>query len=295
MTTLRLWVTTARIHAARPRAACTSNPWEASMRSALSPDPKKALTFCLALLVACKASPPAASSEPQKAAAAAPGSTAPATPAPATPTAIAPAPAEKPAAPPSSIIDKAAPKSFENLMPDAKLTGFRRVPLDPLADKPVWRLEKGILIIDGVGAKEMLLSEREFGDGVLRVEWRFLQGEGASPVYNGGVYVRTPFDGTSWVQLQVAHTDKPPVVGDLIAQVPASTERVNVFQAGPSPAKPIGEWNTYEVSALGKAIELTVNGQLTVVWPDCPMPTGHVGLQAEGAVVEVRKLEFGAF
>jgi hypothetical protein len=293
MTAPRLWVTTDAYAGALGRAACNSNPPEASMRFALTPDSKKALTLSLALLMACKASPPAPSGEPDKGAAAPPSTTA--SPAPATPTAIAPAPAEKPAAPPSRIIDKATPKSFENLMPDAKLTGFRRVPLDPLADKPVWQVKDGVLIIDGVGAKEMLLSEREFGDGVLRVEWRFLPEEGASPVYNGGVYVRTPLDGKSWVQLQVAHTDKPPVVGDLIAQVPATTERVNVFQAGASPAKPIGEWNTYEVSALGKAIELTVNGQLTVVWPDCPMASGHVGLQAEGAVIEVRKLEFGVF
>lgn len=264
------------------------------MRSALSPDPKKALTLSLALVLACKASSPAPSSEPEKAAAAAPSAPAAAASTPATPAAIA-TPARQPSAPPSSIIDKAAPKSFESLMPDAKLTGFRRVPLDPLADKTVWQVKDGVLIIDGVGAKEMLLTEREFGDGVLRVEWRFRPAEGASPVYNGGVYVRTPLDGKSWVQLQVAHVDKPPVVGDLIAQVPGSTERVNVFQAGLSPERPIGEWNTYEVSALGKAVELTVNGQRTVVWPDCPMPSGHVGLQAEGAVIEVRKLEFGAF
>ena len=254
------------------------------MRSALSPDPKKTAAISFALLIACKASSPAPSSEP------APGAS-PAATTNVAPQTMAPSSAEpaKAATPPSSLIDKGAPKSFENLMPDAKLTGFRRVPLDPLAEKSVWQVKDGVLVIDGVGAKEMLLTEREFSDGVLRVEWRFRPAEGASPVYNGGVYVRTPLDGKSWVQLQVAHVDKPPVVGDLIAQVPASTERINVFQAGASPAKPIGEWNAYEVSALGKAVELTV------VWPDCPMPSGHVGLQAEGAVIEVRKLEFGAF
>lgn len=260
------------------------------MRSALRSDPKKTAVISLALLVACKAAAPAPSSEPAAGASPAAATNLPQQ-------SMAPSSAEpaKTAAAASSIIDKAAPKSFENLMPDEKLTGFRRVPLDPLAEKPVWQVKDGVLVIDGVGAKEMLLTEREFADGVLRVEWRFRPAEGASPVYNGGVYVRTPLDGKSWVQLQVAHVDKPPVVGDLIAQVPASSERINVFQAGASPAKPIGEWNTYEVSALGKVLELSVNGQLTAVWPDCPMPSGHVGLQAEGAVIEVRKLEFGAF
>jgi hypothetical protein len=183
---------------------------------------------------------------------------------------------------------------WQNLMPDDKLTGFKRVPIDPLADKAVWQPQGGMLVIDGVGAKEMLLYEKELTDGVLRVEWRFRPATGDKPVYNGGVYVRTPLDGKSWVQLQAANVDKPPVIGDLIAQVPTSTERVNVFQTAASPGKPVGEWNTYEVTARGKSIELRVNGQHTVTWADCPLPSGHVGLQAEGAVIEVRKLEYGA-
>ena len=231
--------------------------------------------IAVSFLIACKSTAPAPASTEPAGAAAPIGST-------------------KASNLPSSAAEKTAPKAFVSIMPDAALTGFRRVPLDPLADKAVWQVKDGVLLIDGVGAKEMLLYERELSDGVLRVEWRFRPAEGDKPVYNGGVYVRTPLDGKSWVQLQVAHVDKPPVVGDLIAQVPTSTERINVFQTAASPEKPLGEWNTYEVSARGKTIELTVNGQSTVTWNDCPMPSGHVGLQAEGAVIEVRKLEFGA-
>jgi hypothetical protein len=193
-------------------------------------------------------------------------------------------------------------------MPSASLAGFRRVPISPLADKAVWQVSSGgdLLSIDGAGAKEMLLYETELGDGVLHVEWRFVPGSVVAgsavpgsvkpaeepPAYNGGVYVRTPLDGKSWVQLQVAHADKAPVVGDLIAQVPGSTERIDVFQKEPSPARPIGEWNTFDVTARGPRIDLAVNGKRTVTWAECPMPRGHVGLQAEGARIEVRKLEF---
>jgi Domain of Unknown Function (DUF1080) len=184
-------------------------------------------------------------------------------------------------------------EEWVNLMPEPSLAGFHRVPIDPLAAKGVWQVRAdGSLFVDGAGAKEMLLSEREFSDGVLHVEWRFLPVEGTAPVFNGGVYVRTPPDGKSWVQLQVARADKPPVVGDLIAQPPGGVERVNVFQTGPSPAAAIGEWNSYDVTARGKSIELAVNGKSTVTWPDCPMPSGQVGLQAEGSPYEVRALRF---
>lgn len=186
----------------------------------------------------------------------------------------------------------------QDLMPKSDLAGWRRVPIEPLVQKPVWTMgaDGKTLIIEGVGAKEMLLFEKELGDGVLHVEWRFRKVEATDPtkkvVYNGGVYARTTLDGKVYVQAQVAHQDKPPVVGDVIAQVPGKKERVNVYQTAASPERPIGEWNTYELTMHGKSIELVVNGKPTVSWKDCPMPRGHVGLQAEGAVVEVRALRY---
>jgi len=198
-----------------------------------------------------------------------------------------------------------ASDGWENLLPPASLQGFRRVPLDPLANKPVWQVRPdGTLFIDGVGAKEMLLSEREIGDGALHVEWRFLPAaataplpSGATPassvpVYNGGVYVRTPLDGKSWVQLQVSHADEPPIVGDLIAQVPGRPERVDVFQTQPSAAAPIGEWNAYDITLRGSIIELSVNGRPAAAWTACPLLTGHIGLQAEGSPIEVRAFRY---
>jgi hypothetical protein len=187
---------------------------------------------------------------------------------------------------------------WENLLPPANLAGFERVPIDPLANKSVWQVRpEGSLFIDGVGAKEMLLTRREFGDGSLHVEWRFLPPEpgmpaNATPVYNGGVYVRTALDGKSWVQLQVARADKPPVVGDIIAQVPGHAARVDVFQTQPSAAAPIGAWNTYDVSLHGPTIELNVNGKPAATWSACPISSGHLGLQAEGSPIEVRAFRY---
>jgi hypothetical protein len=232
----------------------------------------------LSIAVACK------STDPAPASAAPPTAPVPSTAAP-EPKAV--------ATPPSP----AGAGAWENLLASATLEGFRRVPIDPLASKTVWQVRPdGVLFIDGVGAKEMLLSEREFGDGRLQVEWRFLPAQpptpDAAPVYNGGVYVRTPLDGKSWVQLQVAHAEKPPVVGDLIAQVPGKTERIDVFQTAATRAPPIGDWVRYDITLRGPRIELRVDGRETVAWADCPMLTGHVGLQAEGAAIEVRSMKF---
>lgn len=182
------------------------------------------------------------------------------------------------------------------LLPTQELTGWRRVEINPLAKKPVWTMtdDGKTLLVDGADAKEMLLHERELGDGVLHVEWRFRKSSADKPNYNGGIYVRTALDGKAYVQAQVAHLEKPPVVGDIIAQVPGRAERVNIYQKDPSPERPIGEWNAYDITMRGKSIELTVNGKRTVAWPDCPLVQGHIGLQAEGAFFEVRSIKFRA-
>jgi len=180
-----------------------------------------------------------------------------------------------------------------DLFPDKDLKGWQRVPIKPLADKKVFSLSEDgkTLVVDGVGATEMLLHERAFGDGTLRVEWRWRRHVDPRGAYNGGVYVRTT-DAKSWVQAQVARQEKPPVVGDLMGLLPGSDQRQDHFQKGPSPEKPLGEWNVYEIACDGPKISLVVNGTPTAVWENCPLLQGRVGLQAEFAVYEVRSLRF---
>src|SRR5262245_19432386 len=60
-----------------------------------------------------------------------------------------------------------AADGWQDLLPPADLHGFQRVAIDPgvpVASKPVWQARPdGSLFVDGAGAKEMLLSERELG------------------------------------------------------------------------------------------------------------------------------------
>jgi hypothetical protein len=188
------------------------------------------------------------------------------------------------------------PSGWVDLMPGKDLKGWKRIPLKTPVEKKIWTMdeEKNLLVADGTeGIIDMLLHEEERGDGIFHVEWRFRKGDDKA-VYNGGVYIRTSADGKSWHQAQVAHAEKPPVVGDLIGMPAGATKRVDVFQKGPSPAKPVGEWNTYEVTCKGKTISLWVNGVTTVSWDGCSVDKGHIGLQAEFAVIEFRSLKYKA-
>jgi hypothetical protein len=188
---------------------------------------------------------------------------------------------------------------WTDLLSGKDLAGWKRVALAPdtkLGAKDPWKVEDGLLLCDGVGVKEMLLYDKELGDGVFHVEWRFrkVADDAEKKDYNSGVYVRTASDGKIWHQVQIAHQDKPPLLGDLFADTPVKgkIERLMIRGEGSPRAKPPGEWNTYEITAKGKSIAVWINGATTCKWDQCPLSKGPVGLQAEFFHIEFRNLKY---
>jgi len=54
--------------------------------------------------------------------------------------------------------------------------------------------------------------------------------------------------------------------------------------------KPVGEWNTMVIEAVGHSIRVWVNGDLVNVGSDATADRGRIALQSEGSEVEFRKL-----
>lgn len=54
--------------------------------------------------------------------------------------------------------------------------------------------------------------------------------------------------------------------------------------------KPLGEWNTMVVEAVGRSIKVWVNGDLVNDGSDATADRGRIALQAEGSEVEFRKI-----
>ena len=180
------------------------------------------------------------------------------------------------------------PKGWIDLFPGKDLKGWKRVPIAPdttLNAKNAWKVEGNLLLCDGVGVKEMLLHEKEFSDGIFHLEFRFRKVAGKQD-YNSGAYVRTSGDGKLWHQVQIAHLEKPPLLGDLF------NEKVLVRGDGAKRAHPPGDWNTYEITAKGNTIKVWINGAGTLTWSECPVKKGHVGMQAEFFFIEFRNLKF---
>lgn len=159
----------------------------------------------------------------------------------------------------------------------------------------VWSVKEGVLHSTGKPTG-LIRTEKAYGNFVLTVEQRHLS-KG-----NGGIFVlifgEDPVlpDG---LQIQ----GKCGNVGDLINQNssmtmtsdPARTQKANkdvvVSRIGPDPEKPLGQWNTVEITVDHGRVSVKVNGVLQNEASDVRPDAGKIGLQAEGAEMEFRKIE----
>jgi hypothetical protein len=122
----------------------------------------------------------------------------------------------------------------------------------------------GYLVKDGMivcpengGAN--LFTEKEYGDFVLRFEFRL------SPGANNGIGIRAPLEGDAayaGMEIQVLEDSHPKYAELKPWQYHGSI--YNVVPARRGALKPVGEWNEEEILADGRHVRVTVNGQVVV-------------------------------
>jgi len=130
-----------------------------------------------------------------------------------------------------------------------------------------------------------LLTKEEFGDFVLRFEFRL------TPGANNGLGIRAPAQGDAafaGMELQILDDGHPKYAGLQPWQFHGSIYGVAAAERGS--LKPAGEWNTEEVTVRGSRVTVVVNGKTIVdadVAPfrDGTKPTpdgkGHPGLKRD--------------
>jgi len=185
-------------------------------------------------------------------------------------------------------------QGWVDIMPPVDLKGWFRVPVPPTGKlgRPQWHVEPdaNLLICDGDGGHDMLLFEKEFGDAIFHVEFRYVRIEGKSG-YNSGAYVRNSRDGAVWHQAQIGDATD----GYLFGETPSAGGGLKFFtlhtEIQDGWVKPAGQWNTLEMAARGKILTLWVNGAVTYQFGDCGLEKGRVGLEGEGYRIEFRNLK----
>jgi hypothetical protein len=188
------------------------------------------------------------------------------------------------------------PSGWTDLLAQAgpELKGWTRGPIPPtgkLNPRSQWSLDTatGHLVCEGNGGHDWLRWDKEQGDFIYHVEWRFTPVPGR-PRYNSGIYARNSADARIWHQAQTGGDSGGYLFGDTMVE--GTLKRINLSrQQTGSRVKPAGEWNTFEITCKGKDVTLWVNGAVTNQWHDCQVPRGYVGLEAEGYRIEFRNVK----
>ena len=181
-----------------------------------------------------------------------------------------------------------------DIMPDESLKGWTRVPIPPgklLNPVSQWKLDMAhhTIVCEGDRGHEWLRYNRELGNLILHVEWRFTPREGLKG-YNSGVFVRNSDDGRVWLQAQAGAGNDGFLFGQTLVD-----GKLTEIKFGPKPAvnhiKPAGEWNIYEIRCEGPNVTLSVNGEVSSEFAIPEVLKGYLGLEAEGFHIEFRNVK----
>lgn len=163
----------------------------------------------------------------------------------------------------------------------------------------------GYGVRDGVifcakGGGGNLLTEKEFSDFVLRLEYKL------TPGGNNGVAIRAPLSAGSLayvgMEIQMLDDDAPQYAKLEPGQYNGSIYKVVPAKRGA--LKPTGEWNEEEIVAQGRHLKITLNGKVVVdanlndvvdpeilkMHPGILRERGHVGFLGHNDYVEMRNI-----
>lgn len=174
-------------------------------------------------------------------------------------------------------------------------TGWKLfVPGDSVDVKTVWMVKDGVVHCIGVPTGYMR-TEESFSDYKFHVEWRWVADAG-----NSGVLLHINGEDQVWPSCMEAQL-KADNAGDFVVMGPGKItvdgeEKVNegrfliMKKKVDGIEKPLGEWNSYDITCKGGDITLEVNGTVQNSGTNSFVTSGPIGLQSEGAPIEFRNI-----
>src|SRR5262245_44754658 len=158
----------------------------------------------------------------------------------------------------------------------------------------VWSVKDGALRCTGRPVGYLVTKRNDFENYELTLEWRWPEKGGNNGVL---VHVTTPDALGVWpksfeVQLQSGDAGELWVIGTTL-QVQHPTTHVddrrhknNIRGA----EKPLGEWNTMEITCVDDEVDVKVNGYLVNSATTLSQSRGAIALQSEGTPIEFRNI-----
>ena len=191
--------------------------------------------------------------------------------------------------PSRQVTDRAATFDWRDLFNGQNLDGW------VVENGANFSVRSGVIFVDkGTG---WLRSEDEFGDAVLRLDFRFLE-----PEANSGVFVRTGStsenDENGWPDngYQVQCMDTLEGMRPLATMIPYGAEgftdadHQSDLESIRKAYRGVGKWNTFEIACAGEELSVKLNGTQVTRARNVKNRRGHVGIQAEHGRLEFRNV-----
>jgi hypothetical protein len=188
-----------------------------------------------------------------------------------------------------------AEPEFVSLFDGKTLTGWKLVGKQGAG----YHVRNGSIVCPPGGGGN-LLSEKQYKDFILRFEFKLASGS------NNGLAIRSPLQATNLaydgMELQII--DNSATRYRSIHPWQKHGSIYHVFPAKTGFLRAVGTWNTQEVIAEGRHVQVILNGQLILdanldlvtdpriltQHPGLMRPSGHVGFLGHGEPVEIRKI-----
>ena len=172
--------------------------------------------------------------------------------------------------PPLPLTDEELAEGWIALFDGQTLFGWRA------ASQADWRVEDGTIVV-GSGKKGLLHTTAQFGDYVLRLDFRSEAGA------NSGIFLHTPpvpeDPAKDCYELNIADSDNPFPTGSLVYRAKVEGDFTS------------DQWQSYEVTVMGGSISVKLDGQPIVQYTDAqPLQRGHIGLQYNQGRVAFRNI-----
>ena len=138
----------------------------------------------------------------------------------------------------AKVVDPKLEEGFVPLFNGKDLSGWK-----VMGKEAGWTVKDGVIHSDAGKEGHWLRSEKEFGDYILKVEWKVSAGG------NSGVFIRCTDKDSPWVtgyEIQISNPkqDESHCTGSLYSYVPVKNR----------PDESAGKWHTFEIECLGSVI-----------------------------------------
>ena len=162
--------------------------------------------------------------------------------------------------------------------------------------KETWAVEDGTIVCKGM-PEGYIITEKEYGDYVLELEWKWPDKPG-----NSGVLLHVSGDDKIWPKSFEAQLyrgsagdiwliENYKLEVDKSRQDPKQARHYFRMKKDEMIEKKPGEWNKYKITCKGDTVRLEVNGEFVNEGKGSELTKGKIALQSEGAPITFRNIK----